>query len=634
MQSIEKDLLTSEERETKLEEELERIANAVAEVDKKVQDGTIKKEDENKEKDLARQSEILKLFKDRQEINSLDFDIAKIYEDRKSLGGYRNRLLPDDFLDTNNPFDDSPFFSESESSPDNNQSQETQNDSESGDNQPVSAQKPGDDQQKQDSSQKKQPDSEKPEPPTSAGKNKSKTKEDKADSGSAFLEQNRSVFEVATFLDDADKPDAKSAAKQNTDQSNASKSAEEKKTPSATGETTDISAARHGPAQPPLPESPARRGPAPPPLPEDPPLLRYRPLDAELKSEIRDDLIDQKTTKIVDDRFADARVYMQELEIQYQEDLDLLRGISRDSDEEEMGEKQADQLRSEIASRLKQYATEKSLVYGKTKSLSYAEFLELENQERYPIASAVILNPNSSSRITIIDRVFSGKLEMFSAGKALVANSRNQFAYWKTEDVESFNPKSLTEPGIRKQVLHAWKMGKAREKVLKRAEVLAEIVRNSEFEMSEALKEQTLTGKEDDIKLTVEPTEPFSWLETGLQGPNSLGQQQTARLWDIITIEKAGNEFMRIVFEELQDGEVGVVPNFDESIFYVVKVKNRSTSVPGSMIALQQGFPGEKYDIIYYSLNQQNQQTTASNWSRRFYEEKYQLKRNTAETNR
>ena len=620
---IDKDLLTSEKRETELKNERLRIENAVAEVDQEIKDGTIKKEDENEEKEFARQSEIIKLLEDGQKINRLDFEIAKYYEDNKNFL-YRNRLIPDDFLDTNNSLDDIPFFPESETSSDKNQPKETQDDSESSDIQQPSSQKPGDDPQKKDSSPEKQPDSDNSESPSSESKNPSEPKKENSDSGSALLETEGSLFQVATFLDDADEPDAKSDAKQNTTQNDSSKSGEEKKTPSAAGNTTAI--------------FPARRGPVPPPLPEDPPLPRYRPLDTELKNEIRDELIDQKTTKLVNDRVADAISFMQgrELEDQFQEDLDRLRGISREDDEEKLDKKQADQLRSKIVSRLKQYATKKHIVYGETESLSYAEFLDPENQERYPIASADIPNSNPFSRMTIIDRVFSSSSEVFSASKA-VADSGNQFAYWKTEDVESFAPESLAEPGIREQVLHTWKMSKAREKIQKRAEELAEIVRNSKTEMSESLKKETLTGKDGDINtLNVKPTESFSWLETGLQDPSDpFGQQQTARIWDISTIEKAGNNFMRIVFVELQDGDVGVAPNFDHSIYYVVKVKNRSTSVLGSWEALQQGFRAEQFNnMIYMSLNQQNQQTTASNWSRRFYEEKYKLQRNSAETNR
>jgi len=639
---IEKDLLTPKESEAELNNERLRIDNAVAEVDKKIQDGTIKKEDEIEEKELAGQSEILKLLKNGQEINRLDFEIAKYYEDKKNFF-YRNRLIPDDFLDTNNNiFGDGSFFPDSETSSDMNQLKQKQDDSESSGKQRPSSQKPSDDPQKKESSPGNQSESGNFESPSSKSKNPSEPKKEKSESGSALLETEVRLFQVASFLDDADEPHTKSDAKQNTDQNDASKSGEEKKTPAATDKTIGISLARGGPAPPPLPESPARRGPAPPPLPEDPPLPRYRPLDAELKNEIREDLIDQKTTKLVNDRVADVMGFMQGLEDQFQTDLDRLRGISIDDNEENLDKKQADQLRSKIASRLKQSASEKSLVYGETKSLSYAEFLEPENQEQYPIASAGIPNSNSLSRTTIIDRVFSSSSEVFSASQA-VAESGNQFAYWKTEDIESFIPESLDEPGIREQVLHAWKMGKAREKVQERAKVLAEkvlaeIVRNSETEMSEALKEETLTGKEGDIKLTVQPTESFSWLEmeNPLSDPsNPFGQQQTARIWVISTIEKAGNDFMRIVFEELQDGDVGVAPNFDHSIYYVVKVKNRSTSVPGSLASLKQGFQAERFNnIIYYSLNQQNQQTTASNWSRRFYEEKYNLKRNSPEANR
>ncbi|MCH7990405.1 MAG: hypothetical protein IID46_14790, partial [Planctomycetes bacterium] len=502
LQSIDKDLLTSEERETELKNERLRIAEAVAEVETQIQDGTIKKENEDEEKDLAGQSEILKLLEDGQEINKLDFEIAKYYEDNKNFR-YRNRFIPDDILDRNNPFDDSSFFLESETSSEKNQPEETQNDSESDDKQQPSSQKPEDDPQKKDSSPDKQPESDNSDSSSSGSKNTSEPKKEKSESGSALLETGVSLFQVATFLDDADEPDAKSDAKQNTDQNDASKSGEEKKTPAATDETIDNSPAQGGPASPPLPESPAREGPAPPPLPEDPPLPRYRPLDAELKNEIREELIDDKTKKLVKERVTEVMGFMRGLERQFQEDLDRLRGISRDSDEEAVDEKQADQLRSKIASRLKQSASEKSLVYGETKSLSYVEFLEPENQEQYPIASASVPSSNFLSRTTIIDRVFSNSSEVFSASRA-VADSGNQFAYWKTEDIESFVPETLDEPGIREQVLHAWKMGKAREKVQKRAEELAEIVRNSETEMSEALKEETLTGKESDIKLTVQ----------------------------------------------------------------------------------------------------------------------------------
>ena len=186
-------------------------------------------------------------------------------------------------------------------------------------------------------------------------------------------------------------------------------------------------------------------------------------------------------------------------------------------------------------------------------------------------------------------------------------------------------------------------MGKAREEVLKRAEELKEIVRKSETEMSESLNEETLTGKKGDMKLTVQPTESFSWLETGLPDPSDpFGQAQTARIWDIITIEKVGIDFMRKVFEELQEGDVGVTHNFDKSIYYVVKVKKRSTSVTGSMDALEQGFRSEWFrdnnpiinNMIYYSLNQQSNQPTVLKWRDRFYDEKYELKRNRTEANR
>jgi hypothetical protein len=640
LKAIDTDLLTPEERETELKSERLRIDEAVADVDKKIQDKTIKKEDEIEEKDLAGESEILKLLEDGQEINRLEFKIAKYYEDNKNVR-YRNRILPDDFLDRNNALDDSPFFSEPETSSEKNQPQETQNDSESDNSQPVSAKKPEDDQQKQDSPEEKQPESDDSESGSSESKNPSEPEKDNSDNGSALLETEAGLFQVASILDDADQSDAKPDAKPNANQDDSSKSgdekkksgdekiesADEKKTPSTTEDTNEIPA--------------TRRGPEPPPLPEDPPLPRYRPLDAELKDEIRDELIDQETTKTVNQRIADAMGFMRELEEKYEDNFDRLRRISRENDEDKLDKKTANEMRKNIAGDLNDYAKRNNLVYGKTESLSYPEFLEQNNQEQYPIASADVPSADPfSQKTTILDRVFSRNSEEYSRSQAEAGSGNgNKFAYWKTEDIESFIPESLAESGIRKQVLHAWKIGKAREEVLKRAEELKEIVRNSEADMSESLEEETLTGKKGDIKLTVQPTESFSWLETGLQNPsNPLGQQQTAQIWDISTIEKAGNDFMKKVFEELQDGDVGVAYNFDKSIYYVVKVKNRSTSVPGSMRALQQGFHDEwssvNNNITYSRLIQQNHQSTAFNWRDRFYEEKYNLQRNPAEANR
>jgi hypothetical protein len=48
-----------------------------------------------------------------------------------------------------------------------------------------------------------------------------------------------------------------------------------------------------------------------------------------------------------------------------------------------------------------------------------------------------------------------------------------------------------------------------------------------------------------------------------------------AELSTISAIENADDNFMKAVFDEMNDGEIGVIPNVDRSVYYVVKVLNR-----------------------------------------------------------
>ena len=73
---------------------------------------------------------------------------------------------------------------------------------------------------------------------------------------------------------------------------------------------------------------------------------------------------------------------------------------------------------------------------------------------------------------------------------------------------------------------------------------------------------------------------PFSWLKTSSAAPQSMSPQismSQIQFSDLIggTLTGAGDKFMAQIFDEMSDEQVGVVPIFDMSRYYVVHVTNR-----------------------------------------------------------
>lgn len=59
---------------------------------------------------------------------------------------------------------------------------------------------------------------------------------------------------------------------------------------------------------------------------------------------------------------------------------------------------------------------------------------------------------------------------------------------------------------------------------------------------------------------------------------------------DIPLIKNAGNDFMKTVFEDLKEGEIGVAPNLDKSSYYIVKIVGRDLSKEDGGVAKQQRY--------------------------------------------
>jgi hypothetical protein len=165
-----------------------------------------------------------------------------------------------------------------------------------------------------------------------------------------------------------------------------------------------------------------------------------------------------------------------------------------------------------------------------------------------------------------------------------------RYAFWKIEDVPDRIPQ-FSDPGIREAVLAAWKREKARPLAEERAKALAEVVKQSAEGMLQALAGQTVTGAAGAEPLSVRETEQFSWLrQSAAPQLNFMAPPPPPQVSPISAIDHASNDTMNTLFNELNDGEVGVVSNADKSAYYVVMVKNRNPSTPGGEEVMRQAF--------------------------------------------
>lgn len=177
--------------------------------------------------------------------------------------------------------------------------------------------------------------------------------------------------------------------------------------------------------------------------------------------------------------------------------------------------------------------------------------------------------------ITFVDIGYSNRAKFdFST---LTDDAGNRYLFWKTEEEQARVPEFGE---IRSQVLRAWKMNKARELAVKRAQELVEEAKRS----AEPLKAVFA----DESSLPVTETVPFSWLTAG--GFSSMGGRTPPRLSEVEGVEQPGPDFMKEVFN-LPLGGVGQAWNQPQTIEYVVRV----VSLEPSPDVLRAKFAAEPY---------------------------------------
>ena len=353
--------------------------------------------------------------------------------------------------------------------------------------------------------------------------------------------------------------------------------------------------------------------------PAEPP-TRYEPLDDALRGRIRDMLLAERTGQEMEERIIAAIGEMRRLADGFYAPPDTDNPDARQLTTEEMSE------------RLRSFADENGLKYVETALLSYAE---LSDPKKHPIGSAMepganrFMQPNAQ---TVADELFrsTSAAILFEPDQAIdLFATENRFAFWVTQEREPHVP-TLDEAGVRERVVAAWKLQKARPLANERAgelKGLGDRALTDGETFSDAFEELTITGDEGSRPPAVLTTPRFSWMRRrppSTAPPTDLASlSRPPELSPVIGVELAGNDFMRTVFEVLDDGETGVVANADRSKLYLVQVRNRKPSTEAELAGMRTRFMNERflgfgspYPHLVFAENQQ----VNSAWTRRLEE--------------
>ena len=385
--------------------------------------------------------------------------------------------------------------------------------------------------------------------------------------------------------------------------------AEEK--PAAPAAETPAAPATETPAAPaeeakPAADAPAGETPADPAAADSTkpdfviPKIEYQPLDDDLKSEIRDQLLDQKVRTSLDDKM---QAIMKDLKTLQAERASVRRAIvseNREISDEDLYEKMREHAKV-MNEGMKKLATKHSCSFVETPLVT---FQELADGETYPIGAAAEpqANPFMQAGATVAQQVFgmfpnkiADDTNLFVRNQSIknafdLDGGEVHFAWWIVEFADTHVPK-LEDPGIKDQVVQAWKRIQARDLVKKRADELVKLVseglakpEGERKDMSATVEGQTVLSKADSAALTVRQTQSFSWMEQSVTPQmNFMQQRPTLRRSEVRfndevggSIRFAGDKFMKTVFEEIENDKVGIVSTEDLSTFYVVQPIERS----------------------------------------------------------
>ncbi|MCA9027218.1 MAG: hypothetical protein KDA86_18565 [Planctomycetaceae bacterium] len=372
-------------------------------------------------------------------------------------------------------------------------------------------------------------------------------------------------------------------------------------------------------------ESPASA--APPEAPETPDVTtapdapdvpattpEVRELDDELRSEITDRILRERTGDRMQELMKQATAFMGEIGQRALEPEDYEGHLSHE----------------EALEKLKAYADEHGLVFVETPLLSG---LELSDAEKYPIGHAVdrlFSDPFDRNPVSdVANQAFTSRPEeIFTRAQSVVQpETESRYAYWKIDDQEEYVPESLDDEGIREQVITAWRELKAREKAQTRASELVNLANAADTNLSESLAGQTITGVESAPSVSVLHPPAFSWLSKAdpRMSPNPFMTPPPVRTQLRNIPGRIGDSFMETVFDEVRPKEAGIAHSIDKDYFYVVKVLDRTYGQFENLEEFREQFLKERlfapYQFSDYpKLAQGELQQYRTDWSKELFE--------------
>lgn len=224
---------------------------------------------------------------------------------------------------------------------------------------------------------------------------------------------------------------------------------------------------------------------------------------------------------------------------------------------------------AQIGAELKAWVEENGGVYGETPLMS---FEKLSESDDFPIGKAFSGREGTVARVAI--QAPEGSI--LNAREAIDFETKSGFAWWTIGSLPAHVAQSLDEPGVREEVIEAWKKQRAYPKAEERAEAIAAKIREAEGDdIGKALSETTITGKDGGDYATLKSTGPITWMSEQKDPRNPLmsgGASMTDLRQKLSLDVPVGGDFMQTAFRELKPGEVGIAPNIDKSKVFVVRV--------------------------------------------------------------
>lgn len=306
------------------------------------------------------------------------------------------------------------------------------------------------------------------------------------------------------------------------------------------------------------PAKPAEEGGVDAPAPVEP---KFKPLDDELKTEIREKLISQRASALLRERIGRATDEVQKIALKLGSKYP---SVSIPADQQAA-------LNKEFSAAVQPVAKAEGLEFGETRLMSVVEFSELPGLGKAREAGA---DENPLATPDPITFTLFGAEQTRLVIRGTDPDTSDLYVVWKIEHVTEHVP-TFDEEGVKDQVVKAWKRDQALPLTKARAEALAKKVRDLDKPMAEALAETTVTGGKEGVQVVVNATPEFTWLRQS-SAPSFMMATRPPEISTLPFVEKPGDAFMKKVFTELKPGEVGVAANIDSSVWYVVKVTERT----------------------------------------------------------